>query len=158
MTGFSNRLAALGLILPSAPRPIATYMPTKRVGNLIWTSGQVCLGPDGTLADRHRGKLGSAVSQEAGVEAARFAALNVLAQLQASLGSLDEIAVSCVRLGGFINAEPSFTAVAQVMNGASDLMVDMFQDLGRHARSTVGVASLPLDAAVEVEAVFEILF
>ena len=93
---------------------------------------------------------------EAGKAAARLCALNVLAQLEAAVGDLDRAVVQCVRLGGFINAAPGFSAVAGVMNGASDLMVELLGDRGRHARSTVGVAELPLDAAVEVEAMFEV--
>ncbi len=92
---------------------------------------------------------------EAGREAARLSALNVLAQLKAAIGELDDV-VRCVRLGGFINARPDFAAVAAIMNGASDLVVNVLSERGRHARSTIGVAELPLDAAVEVEGMFEV--
>ena len=156
MSTVKERLEALGLTLPKAAAPVANYVPFVRVGNLVVISGQICFGPDGTIADAHKGKLGAEVSQEAGVAAARLCALNVLAQIQAAIGDLDHGVVQCVRLGGFINAVPSFSALAPVMNGASDLMVAVLGESGRHARSTVGVAELPLDAAVEVEALFEV--
>ena len=136
-------------------RPVANYLPFVRTGNLVVVSGQICFGPDGKIADAHKGKLGREVALEAGQAAARLCAINVLAQMRAAMGDLEGI-VRCVRLGGFINAEPSFAGLAQVMNGASDLMVAVLGDRGRHARSTIGVAELPLDAAVEVEAMFEV--
>ena len=150
-----QKLADLGITLPTPAAPIANYVPFVITGTQLVLSGQVALGPDGKLADRHKGKLGGAVSTEAGVEAARLCAINVLAQAKAALGDLDRI-VRCVRLGGFINAQPDFTTVPAIMNGASDLMVAVFGDQGRHARSTIGVAVLPGDSAVEVEAIFEI--
>jgi enamine deaminase RidA (YjgF/YER057c/UK114 family) len=122
---------------------------------LIVISGQLCLGLDGKLSDGHKGKLGAEISPEAGQEAARLCAINLLAQLRAAVGDLDKV-VRCVRLGGFINAVPSFAQLAPVMNGASDLMVAALGDKGRHARSTIGVAELPLDACVEVEGMFEV--
>jgi enamine deaminase RidA (YjgF/YER057c/UK114 family) len=151
-----ERLDALGLALPKAAAPVANYVPFVRTGNLVVISGQVCFGADGKIAPKHTGKVGGGVSAEAGKAAARLCALNVLAQLEAAVGDLDRAVVQCVRLGGFINAAPGFSAVAGVMNGASDLMVELLGDRGRHARSTVGVAELPLDAAVEVEAMFEV--
>src|SRR3712207_23036 len=150
-----RRLQELGIALPPAAAPVANYVPFVRTGSLVVVSGQICLGPDGKIAEAHKGKLGREVSLERGQEAARLCAVNVLAQMRAALGDLESI-VRCVRLGGFINAEPSFAALAQVMNGASDLMVAVLGDKGRHARSTIGVAELPLDAAVEVEAMFEV--
>jgi enamine deaminase RidA (YjgF/YER057c/UK114 family) len=155
MSAVERQLAALGLKLPSPAAPVANYLPFVRTGPLVIVSGQLCLGPDGVLADAHKGKLGAEVSLEAGQEAARLCALNLLAQLRAAIGDLDHV-VRCVRLGGFINAVPSFAQLAPVMNGASDLMVTAFGDRGRHARSTIGVAELPLDAAVEVEGMFEV--
>jgi enamine deaminase RidA (YjgF/YER057c/UK114 family) len=107
------------------------------------------------MSEAHKGKLGAEVSPEAGKEAARLCAINLLAQLRAAVGDLDRV-TRCVRLGGFINAMPTFAQLAPVMNGASDLMVAVFGDKGRHARSTIGVAELPLDAAVEVEGMFEV--
>lgn len=156
MGSVAERLAALGLVLPRAAAPVANYVPFARSGNLVVVSGQICFGPDGTLDPAHTGKLGAEVSSEAGVAAARLCALNVLAQVEAAVGDLDRGVVRCLRLGGFINAVPSFSALAPVMNGASDLMVAVLGERGRHARSTIGVAELPLDAAVEVEAMFEV--
>ena len=156
MSTVTERLEALGLTLPKAAAPVANYVPFVRSGNLVVISGQICFGADGKIAAAHTGKLGAEVSAEDGIAAARLCALNVLAQLEAAVGDLDRALEQCVRLGGFINAAPGFSAVAGVMNGASDLMVELLGDSGRHARSTVGVAELPLDAAVEVEAMFEV--
>ena len=155
MSQIDKKLAELGITLPTPAAPVANYVPFVRTGNLVVISGQICLGPDGTLSEAHKGKLGAEVSPEKGQEAARLCALNVLAQLKSAVGDLDRV-VRCVRLGGFINAVPTFATVPVVMNGASDLMVAVFGDKGRHARSTIGVAELPADAAVEVEAIFEV--
>jgi len=156
MSNIEQRLSELGITLPPAPAPAANYVPYVRSGNLIFVSGQVCFGPDGTLADQHKGKLGANVSDEMGREAARICALNVIAQVKAALdGDLNKV-MRCVRLGGFINTTPDYAAIPQIMNGASDLMVEIFGEAGKHARSTVGVAELPMDCAVEVEAVFEV--
>ena len=148
-----ERLAELGIKLPTPAAPVANYVGTVRSGNLLFVSGQICFGLDGKLSDAHKGKLGAEISMEAGVEAARLCAINVLAQVRGAIGDLDGVE-RCVRLGGFINAMPTFAAVPAVMNGASDLMVAVFGDKGRHARSTIGVAELPADAAVEVEGIF----
>jgi enamine deaminase RidA (YjgF/YER057c/UK114 family) len=150
-----KRLKALGLTLPSPALAIANYVPFVRTGDLLVISGQLALGPDGKISEGHKGKLGIDVFNEAGQEAARLCAINVLAQVRFALGSLDRVK-RCVRLGGFIASAPDFVALAAIMNGASDLMVAVFGDHGRHARSTVGVSSLPLDSAVEVEAMFEV--
>ncbi len=155
MGSVERRLQDLGVALPTPAAPLANYVPFVRTGDLIVVSGQLCLGLDGKLADAHKGKLGAEVSIEAGKEAARLCAVNLLAQLRAAVGDLD-LVERCVRLGGFINAVPTFAALAPVMNGASDLMVAALGDAGRHARSTIGVAELPLDAAVEVEGMFEV--
>jgi enamine deaminase RidA (YjgF/YER057c/UK114 family) len=155
MSQVETKLAELGITLPTPAAPVANYVPFVRTGNLVVVSGQICLGPDGKLADAHKGKLGAEVSPEKGQEAARLCAINVLAQLKSAVGDLDKV-VRCVRLGGFINAVPTYAAVPVVMNGASDLMVAVLGDKGRHARSTIGVAELPADAAVEVEAIFEV--
>ena len=149
------RLKELGIELPAAAAPVANYVAFVRSGNLVTISGQICLGPNGKLAREHTGTVPGTVSAEAAKAAARLAAINVLAQLKAALGDLDAVR-RCVRLGGFIASAPDFTGQAGIMNGASDLMVELFGDKGRHARSTIGVAQLPLDAAVEVEAMFEI--
>ncbi len=154
MSETEKRLKALGVTLPSPAAPVANYVPFVITGHLLVISGQICFGPDGKLAPAHLGKLGREVTAEAGREAARLCAINVLAQAKAALGDLDRI-TRCVRLGGFINAMPDYAGLPAIMNGASDLMVEALGDKGRHARSTIGVAELPADAAVEVEAMFE---
>jgi enamine deaminase RidA (YjgF/YER057c/UK114 family) len=151
MSTIAKRLADLGITLPTPVAPIANYVPFVRSGNTLVVSGQISLGPDGLMA----GKLGGGVSIEDGQKAARQCALNVIAQIQAAVGNLDNV-VRVVRLGGFINCTPDFVDAPKVMNGASDLMVEIFGDKGRHARSTIGVAALPANAAVEVEAMVEI--
>ena len=148
-----QKAAELGIKLHEAPTPVANYVPFVRSGHLLFVSGQVCFDPAGKLIAK--GKLGANVSIEDGNAAARACAVNLLAQLKAALGDLDKV-VRVVRLGGFINSTPDFTDGPKVMNGASDLMVAAFGDKGRHARTTIGVASLPADAAVEVEGLFEV--
>jgi enamine deaminase RidA (YjgF/YER057c/UK114 family) len=148
-----KKLASLGITLPTPASPIANYVPFARSGNLLLLSGQLCFGADGKLVAK--GQLGAGVSIEDGQKAARACAINLLAQIKTALGDLDKVA-RVLRLGGFINSVPGFTDGAKVMNGASDLMVEVFGDKGRHARSTVGVAALPASAAVEVEGLFEV--
>ena len=147
-----KRLAELGIVLPEPVAPVANYVPFVRTGNFMVVSGQLCLDAEGKLVAK--GQLGGGVSIDDGVKAARACAINILAQLKAALGDLDKIA-RVVRLGGYINSAPGFADGPKVMNGASDLMVAVFGDKGRHARTTIGVAALPLDAAVEVEGAFE---
>jgi enamine deaminase RidA (YjgF/YER057c/UK114 family) len=147
-----KKLAELGIVLPEPVAPVANYVPFVRTGNFLVVSGQLCLDAEGKLVAK--GQLGGGVSIDEGIKAARACAINILAQLKGALGDLDKIA-RVVRLGGFINSAPGFPDGPKVMNGASDLMVAVFGDKGRHARTTVGVAALPLDAAVEVEAAFE---
>jgi enamine deaminase RidA (YjgF/YER057c/UK114 family) len=148
-----KKLSGLGITLPTPASPIANYVPFVRSGNIIVVSGQVCFGVDGKSVVK--GQLGAGVSVEDGQKAARACAINLLAQLKAALGDLDKV-VRVMRLGGFINSSPGFTEGPKVMNGASDLMVEVFGDKGRHARTTVGVSALPADAAVEVEGLFEV--
>src|ERR1700730_5434185 len=148
-----KRLSELGIVLPVPARPIAHYGGFVRTGALLVVSGQVCFDPTGKLLAK--GKLGQNVSIEDGQSAARACAINLLAQVKVALGDLDKV-TRVVRLGGFINSDPAFVDGPKVMNGASDLVVDVFGDKGRHARSTVGVAALPLDSAVEVEGLFEV--
>ena len=148
-----GRLAQLGITLPTPASPLANYIPFTRVGALLFVSGQICLDADGKLVAK--GKLGSGVSVDDGQKAARACAINMLAQVKAAIGSLDKVK-QVIRLGGFINADPAFLDGPKVMNGASDLMVEVFGSKGRHARTTVGVAVLPADAAVEVEALLEV--
>ena len=147
------KLASLGITLHAPAAPIANYVGSVRTGNLLFVSGQVCFDAHGKLIAK--GKLGTAVSVEQGAAAARGCGINLLAQVKAAVGDLDKV-VRVVRLGGFVNSAPDFLDGPKVLNGASDLMVAAFGDRGRHARTTVGVASLPADAAVEVEATFEV--
>lgn len=151
--GIASRLEALGITLPPAAAPVANYVAFVSHGGLLTVSGQLPLAGGRLIAT---GLLGGTVDLETGVEAARTCLVNVLAQVEAALGSLDRVA-RIVRLGGFIAATPDFTRHAEVMNGASDLAVDLFGERGRHARSTVGVACLPLGAPVEIEATLAIV-
>lgn len=146
-------LTKMGITLPKPASPVANYVPFAKTGNLLSISGQVCLGGDGKPVAT--GQLGGSVSIEDGQKAARACAINVLAQIKAAVGDLDKV-VRVVRLGGFINSAPGFTDGPKVMNGASDLMVEVFGDKGRHSRTTVGVSALPGNAAVEVDGLFEI--
>ncbi|MGC9270511.1 RidA family protein [Acidiphilium sp.] len=145
----AQRLAELGIILPTPAASVANYVPVVIAGGFAMVSGQLPF-ENGQLAVT--GKLGQEVDTATGTHAARLCMINVLAQLDAHL--IDGLAsvARVVRLGGFIAATPFFTDLATVMNGASDLAVALFGDAGRHARSTIGVAALPLDGAVEVEA------
>lgn len=154
MTGtVEKKLAGIGVTLPTPASPVANYVPFVRSGNMLVVSGQICFGGDGKLVAK--GQLGGAVSIEDGQKAARACAINLLAHLKAALGDLDKVS-RVVRLGGFINSATGFVDGPKVMNGASDLMVEVFGDKGRHARTTVGVSALPGDAAVEVEGIFEV--
>lgn len=153
MAAIEQKIASLGIQLPTPAVPLANYVPTVLSGNLLIVSGQLCFGPDGKLTAT--GQLGAGVTVEVGQVAARACAINLLAQAKAAIGDLDRI-TRVVRLGGFITSAAGFTDGAKVMNGASDLMVDVFGDKGRHARSTIGVSALPMNAAVEVEAFFEV--
>lgn len=146
------RLKALGVVLPVPGPPQANYIPTAVVGKLIFVSGQVSIAPDGTSVV---GKVGREVSVEEGRAAARLCAINLLANLDAALGDLENLA-RLVKLTGFVNAAPDFTEAHLVVNGASDFLVDVLGERGRHTRSAVGVATLPLGAAVEIEAIGEV--
>jgi enamine deaminase RidA (YjgF/YER057c/UK114 family) len=155
MGRIAERLVQLGVSLPRPAAPVANYVPAVRTGALLIVSGQLPLGQDGKLSPEHIGKLGPASPIEPAREAARLAAINVLAQAEAALGDLDRIA-RVVRLGGFFSVEGNFEALPQAMNGASDLIAEIFGEKGRHARTTIGVSHLPLNALCEVEAMFEI--
>ena len=147
------RLKELGIELPQPAAPIANYVGYTVSGSLVVVSGQLCSW-NGQL--RHIGKLGAGIGIDEGKEAARLCALNVLAQARAAAGGdLDRIR-RVLRLGGFVNCTPDFTDMPQIVNGASDLMVEVFGDSGRHARAAVGVSSLPGGVAVEVEGMFEL--
>jgi enamine deaminase RidA (YjgF/YER057c/UK114 family) len=148
-----KKLADLGIRLPTPAAPVANYVGFVRAGALLVISGQLCFDMDGKLVAK--GKLGGGVSIEEGQKATRACAIHLLAQVKAALGDLDKV-VRVVRLGGFIASHPDFLDGPKVMNGASDLMVTAFGEKGRHARSTIGVSVLPMDAAVEVEGLFEV--
>ncbi len=147
-----KRLNELGIVLTEPAAPVANYVPFVRTGNLLMVSGQICLAGGSLVA---KGQLGGGVSIEDGQKAARACAVNLLAQVKAALGDLDKVS-RVVRLGGFVNAAPGFVEGPKVMNGASDLMVAVFGDKGKHARTTVGVSALPQNAAMEVEGLFEV--
>ena len=148
-----QKLTEQGITLPEPRAAVANYVGFVRSGNLLFVSGQVCADAEGKLIAK--GKLGAGVTLEQGYAAAKGCGVNLLAQIKAALGDLDKV-VRVVRIGGFVNSAPDFLDGPKVLNGASDLMVAAFGDKGRHARTTVGVASLPADAAVEVEGVFEV--
>ena len=151
----AERLTALGIVLPKPAAPVANYVGAVRAGALVVVSGQLPFGPDGKLSPSHIGKLRPGVRIDAAREAARLCAVNVLAQVQAVVGDLEKVA-RVVRLGGFFAVEGGHDSLPAAMNGASDLVAEIFGDKGRHARTTVGVAHLPMDATCEVEGLFEI--
>ncbi len=147
------RLKELGIVLPTPPAPVASYVPYVVSGNLVYVSGQVTLGPNGL---EYVGKVGAGISLDDGKAAAKLCAINVLAQVKAACGGdLDRVR-RCVKVGVFVNAVPDYTQHPEVANGASDLFVAVFDDAGKHARAAVGAGSLPRGVACEVEAVFEI--
>lgn len=147
-----ERLAELGLTLPEVARPVASYVPGVLEDGWLYVSGQLPLRA-GELV--YRGKVGADVTPEQAYEAARLCALNILAVARALAGSLDRVR-RVVKVVGFVNSAPGFTGQPQVVNGASELLAQVFGEAGRHARSAVGVSELPLNAAVEVEAVFRV--
>lgn len=152
MGQIEQRLKKLGILLPAPNAPVANYVPYVRSGALLYISGQISNSPQGVV----KGKLGGTLTLDEGVAAARLCAINIIAQINAALeGDLDRV-TRVVKLGGFVNCVPEFEDQPKVVNGASDLMVAVFGDAGRHARAAVGAPSLPLGAAVEVDAVVEI--
>jgi enamine deaminase RidA (YjgF/YER057c/UK114 family) len=152
VSGVEGRLAELGLTLPVVAAPLAAYVPAVRNGDLVWTSGQLPF-IDGVLAAT--GKVGADVEPDAAADLARTCALNALAAIKSVVGDLDAI-VRVVKVVGFVASAPTFTGQPGVVNGASNLLGEVFGDAGRHARSAVGVAVLPLDAPVEVEVVVQV--
>ncbi|MBU2937307.1 MULTISPECIES: RidA family protein [Pacificibacter] len=147
------KLTALGLSLPDAPAPAANYVPFVQVGHLVHVSGQISNGPDGLIT----GKLGADLNVEQGAVAAQTCALSLLAQAKAAAGGDLSKIKRLVKLVGFVNSTPDFTDQPKVINGASDLMVELMGEAGRHARSAVSAGSLPFGVAVEIEAIFEVV-
>jgi enamine deaminase RidA (YjgF/YER057c/UK114 family) len=147
-----NRLASLGITLPSPPAPAGSYVPVVVSHNFAFVAGQI---PSEGGQVKFRGKVGRDLSIEAGQQAARLCTINALAQLKSSLGNLDRVK-RVVKVTGFVSCDPSFTDQPKVVNGASDLLVQVFGENGKHARAAVGVSSLPLDSAVEVEFIVEV--
>jgi len=152
MSAIDARLAELGISLPEPVAPVANYVPFARTGDQVFISGQVSMGPDGLVT----GTLGENMDLAGGQAAARLCGINIIAQMKAACDGDLERVKRVVRLGGFVAAKPGFTDIPQVVNGCSDLMVEVFGDAGRHARAAVSCPVLPLGAAVEVDAVFEI--
>ena len=152
MTTAEGRLAELGIVIPQLPPPVAVYVPAVRTGRIVYASGQTPT-VDGVL--QAKGKLGEGVTVEEGARAARLAALNCLAEIRGLLGSLDAVS-RVVRVTGFVASAPGFGEQPYVINGASELMEQVFGDAGRHARSAIGVAELPFGAPVEVELIVEV--
>lgn len=153
MGQINNRLAELGIVLPVPAKPVATYVGWVRTGNLVFTAGQVPLS-DGKIV--YQGKAGADISLEDANKAARLCAISIISQLRdACGGDLDRV-VRIVKVVGFVNAVPEFTDHPKVINGASDLLVEVFGERGKHARSAVGSGSLPVNVSVEVEAIAEI--
>ena len=152
MASVEDRLGELGITLPEAAAPAANYVPWVRSGNVVYVSGQISRDASGLIL----GRLGDDVDAAAGAAAARTCGLQLIAQVKAACeGDLDRL-VRVVKLTGFVSSAPGFTDQPKVVNGCSDLLVEIFGDKGRHARSAIGVAALPLGVAVEVEGVFEI--
>ena len=153
MTGnIETHLAELGVTLPDAPAPAANYVPYVIVGDLVYVSGQIPANADGLIT----GKVGADLTVEEGAAAAKTCAISLLAQLKAACdGDIDRL-VRVVKLLGFVNSGPDFTQQPQVVNGASDFMVEALGNAGRHARSAVSAAALPLNVCVEIEAIFQI--
>ena len=149
---FEAKLRELGITLPEAVKPLAAYVPAVQVGDYLYTSGQIPIA-EGKL--RYAGKIGGALSVEEGYEAAKLCAINCLSAIKGQIGDLDRIE-RIVKVTGFVNSAPGFTAQPQVINGVSDLLLAVFGDAGVHARSAVGVSELPIDSAVEVEMIVKL--
>lgn len=152
MSDAERRLSELGITLPAPVAPVANYVPWVRSGSQVFVSGQISMGPDGLV----KGRLGADMDVEAGQAAAKLCAINLIAQFKAACGGDLSKVVRVVKLGGFVCAAPDFTDIPKVINGCSDLMVAVFGDAGRHARSAVSCPVLPLGAAVEIDAVIEV--
>ncbi|MCL4440839.1 MAG: RidA family protein [Firmicutes bacterium] len=149
---YEAKLKEMGITLPAVPKPLASYVPAVMADRCVYTSGQIPL-VDGEL--KFRGKVGGDLTEEQGYEAARICALNCLSVVREQIGSLDNIE-RIVKVTGFVNSAPGFANQPKVVNGASDLLGEVFGEAGRHARSAVGVSDLPIHAAVEVEMIVKI--
>ena len=147
-----DRLIELGITLPEPAAPVANYVPYVISGSLVSISGQISLGPDGLIT----GKVGADLDEQAAAQAARLCAINIIAQLKAAAGGDLGRVTRIVKLGAFVNCVDGFDKQPQVVNGASDLMVAVFGDAGRHSRAAVGTNALPLNAAVEIDALAEL--
>ena len=152
MSQVEDKLKQMGLSLPPPPTPGGNYIPTVRTGNLVFLSGVTPRRPDGAP---FTGKLGKDLTVEEGYEAARICGLNLLANLKQEIGDLDKV-THIVKLLGMVNSDPDFTQPPAVVNGCSDLLVELYGDRGRHARSAVGLATLPAGVAVEIEMIAEV--
>ncbi|SDD70285.1 RidA family protein [Ruegeria marina] len=150
--GIEDKLASLGVTLPNAPAPAANYVPFVKVGNIVYVSGQISNDENGLII----GKLGDDMDVAGGAAAARRCAINLLAQVKAACGGDFDQLVRVVKLTGFVNSTADFTNQPQVINGASDFLVEVLGDAGRHSRSAVSAAALPLGVAVEIEGIFEV--
>lgn len=148
----AEKLNELGVDLPVAPAPAANYVPFVQIGDIVYVSGQISNGPDGLIT----GKLGEDLSVEEGAAAARYCAISLLAQVKAACGGDIDRLVRVVKLTGFVNSTAAFTNQPQVINGASDFLVEALGEAGRHSRSAVSAASLPLGVAVEIEGIFQV--
>ena len=147
-----ENLKKLNINLPKAPDPVGAYVASKIVGNLVFISGQLPIDSEGKLI---KGKIGKELNLEQGQQAAKFCALNLLAQLKKICGSLDKVK-GCVKITGYVNSIDSFVDQPKIVNGASDLISQIFGNIGKHTRAAVSVNSLPLGAAVEIEGIFEV--
>lgn len=149
---FETKLKELGIILPDAPAPAANYVPFVQVGDIVYVSGQISADANGFI----KGKLGDDMSTEEGAAAARACAINLLAQVKAACGGDLDRLVRVVKLTGFVNSTADYTDQPKVVNGASDLLAEALGDAGKHSRSAVSAASLPLGVAVEIEGIFQV--
>lgn len=149
---FESKLKEMGLELPEAPKPVAAYVPAVKINGYVYTSGQIPF-VNGEL--KYKGKVGGGVSEAEGYEAAKICALNCLSVIKAQIGSLDKIE-RIVKVVGFVNSAAGFNMQPKVINGASELLGQIFGDAGQHARSAVGVNELPMDAATEVEMIVKV--
>ena len=149
---YEERLKTLGLTIPESPKPVAAYVPAVKVGNMVYTSGQLPI-VEGVL--KYRGKVGAKINEEEAYEAARICCLNCLSVIKGKVDSLNDIE-RIVRITGYVNSSPGFVQQSKVINGASDLLGEIFDESGEHARVAIGVCELPIDAPVEIEMLVQI--